>query len=81
MCASLDLLSGIDAFDKFFGAFDGVAPNVMLSRNGFSRIFWFWPILGYNLSARILIVTSSIFGCHFLRLILPTDQVCLLCVG
>lgn len=47
LCASLDLLSGIDAFDKFFSALDGVAPNVMLSRNGLCCIsFNKRPILG-----------------------------------
>ena len=47
LCVSRDLLSGIDAFEKFLGAFDGVAPNVMLFCNGFSCIaFNQKPILG-----------------------------------
>ena len=38
LCAGLDLFGSVDAFDKFFGALNGVSPDVVFSRNDFCRV-------------------------------------------
>lgn len=84
LCVSRDLLSGIDAFDKFFSAFDGFFTNAIFLCNNFSCS----PlpqglILGTCGKLSVFRFFGAPISSHglFLSLIQATNQVCLLCVS
>lgn len=78
LCVLRDLLSGIDAFEKFLGALNRRSTNPNIIRNLLCGIVCFWQRSILNLCHFRVLVPSVSSVRHFLRLILPANQICLL---
>ena len=77
---ALDFLSGIHALGELGGALNSVAAYTVFLCYEFCGTCWLWPILGFNLSRRMLIMSINVRSCHLLGLVLPTDQIRFLCI-
>lgn len=73
-CATLDFLGSVHAFGELGRAKNGVAPYAVFFCYGFDGAR-FVPILGTNLFGGMLVMPLDVFYRHFLRFVLPSDQI------